>query len=237
MKRLLFAILPLLLLVACRRPEVEAFAKRPAPIVVSFEIPPGYSRNEAVKGDYAAALRARLATCVMVVPDGEPAPDPSAELHVSITQIRSHSEPSPAMIGTATGVAVGTLSALAGNRDAFFDGLFWGLWTGSAAADARDWNGYRLGYEPVRVSAVVKLQQTGSKDPLMEFSVRASEVIAQMAPLSPSDRNDGDRIREEEAKAFAKVVVSRLQEQFHWLPLAEPSYYQPPVPVPAQPAP
>lgn len=99
---------------------------------------------------------------------------------------------------------------------------------GSSAADSRDWNQAQLGYLPVRVSAVVKLQRAGTKAPLMEFSVSGREVIAQMGSLA---HKDDARIREEEAKAFARVVVLRLQEQFHWLPLPEPSYYKPSDPV------
>ena len=227
MRRLFFALIPLLLVVACRRPELEAFARRPSPIVVSFQVPPDYPRSEAVASEYADALRARLATCAMVVPAGTVAPESTASLQVTVTQIRPHSEPSPAAIGVATGVAVGTLSAMAGNRDAFFDGLFWGLFAGSSAADSRDWDQSRLGYLPVRVSAVVKLQQAGTMEPLLEFSVGGREVVDAMGSLSPEDRQDEARIREEEAKAFAKVVVARLQEQFHWLPLPEPSYYKP----------
>lgn len=234
MRRLFYALIPLLLMMACRRPEVEAFGKHPAPIAVSFRTPSDYPRSEAISSEYADALRAKLATCVMVVPAGQAGPEAAAELEVTVTQIHPYSEPSPAAIGFATGVAVGTLSAMAGNRDAFFDGLFWGLFAGSSAADSRDWDGSRLGYLPVRVSAVVKLQQAGTKEPLMEFSVRGREVIEQMGSLSPDELNDQARIREEEAKAFARVVVSRLQEQFHWLPLPEPSYYKPANPV-AQP--
>jgi hypothetical protein len=213
---------------ACRRPEVEAFGQHPPPISVSFQIPPDYPRSEAVSSEYAAALRAKLATCVMVMPAGETIPGSSAELQVTVTQIRPHFDPSPAAIGTATGIAVGALSALAGNRDAVFDGLFWGLFAGSSAADSRDWERSRLGYLPMRVSAVVKLQRPGAKEPLLEFSVRSREVIEQMGFL---DSHDEARIREEEAKAFARVVVSRLQEQFHWLPLGEPSYYKSADPV------
>jgi hypothetical protein len=232
MKSLLFAILPMMLLVACRRPEVDAFARNPPPIAVSFQVPSEVSRNAAVRGEYAAALRAKLATCVMVVPEGEPAPEPSAELQVVITRIRPHAEPSPAVIGTATGVTVGTLGAMSGDRGAFFEGLFWGLWAGTAAAESRDWDNARLGYAPVRVSATVRLERLGVREPLMEFTVRSRDVIEQMGPLGPADRNDGARVREEEAKAFARVVVSRLQERFHWLPLPEPSYYTKPIPTP-----
>lgn len=231
MRRLLFALVPLLALLACRRPEVAAFGKQPLPIVVGFEVYPGARNRELVKGEYAAALRARLATCAMVVPEGETPPVPAASLKVDITQIRPYSEPSPAAIGTATGIAVGTLSAMAGNRDAFLDGLFWGLWTGSLAADSRHCDSSRLGYWPARVSAVVKLEQPGCRGPLLEFSVGSRDVIERMAPLGPGDRYDEARVREEEAKAFADLVVTRIQERFHWLTLPEPSYYRAPTPT------
>jgi hypothetical protein len=217
-------MLTLVLLLACRQPELADFGQHPSPIVVSFQVPLGYPRSEAVSSEYAAALRAKLADCAMVVPAGETSPEASAELLVTVTQIRPHAEPSPAAIGTATGIAVGTLSALAGNRDAFFDGLFWGFFAGSSAADSRDWERARLGYLPVRVSAMVQLQRPGAKEPLLEFAVRSREVIEQMGFL---ESHDEARIREEEAKAFARVVVARLQEEFHWLPLPEPSYYKP----------
>jgi hypothetical protein len=234
MRLLPIALLPLVLLTACRRPEVEAFGRNPSPIVVDFQAPADDPQSEAVTSEYAGALRAELATCVKVVPEGVPAPEPSASLRVTVTRIRANTQPSPGLIGTATGVAVGTLSAMAGDRDAFFDGLFWGLWTGSAVADSQDYDRYRLGFEPVRVSAVVKLEQRGSNAPLLEFSVESHDVIEQMGYLSPRERGDDARIRKEEAKAFAKVVLARLQEQFHWLPLAEPSYYQPPTPAPVE---
>lgn len=234
MRALLAPLLPLLLLVACRRPEVEAFGRNPSPIAVALQLSGADARAEAVREDYAAALRAKLATCTMVVPAGETAPEAFAELSVTITHVRPYADPSPAVIGTATGVAVGTLSALAGNRDAFFDGLFWGLFAGSSAADSRDWDHARLGYLPMRVNAVVKLQQHGEADPLLEFDVHARDVIDAMQPLDGEARRDEARMREEEAKAFAAVVVSRLQSEFHWMSLAEPSYYRPgPAPPPA----
>jgi hypothetical protein len=229
LRNIIAATLPLVLLLACRQPELVDFGKHPSPIAVNFQVPLGYSRSESISSEYAAALRAKLAECAMVVPAGETGPDASAELRVTVTQIRPHAEPSPAAIGTATGIAVGTLSALAGNRDAFFDGLFWGFFAGSSAADSRDWERARLGYLPVRVNAVVTLQRLGAKEPLLEFAVRSREVIEQMGSL---ESHDEGRIREEEAKAFARVVVSRLQEEFHWLPLPEPSYYRPALTVP-----
>lgn len=225
MKRLL-AALPMLLLLACQRPELEAFKRNPAPIVVSFTIPKGVPGGVEVQKEYAAALRARLATRTLVVPEGVKAPENAAELRVSITELRrAGSDASPAAVGAITGVAVGTLSAMAGNRNAVFDGFFWGLWAGASASDARRQEMARLGYRPERVEAQVALYRAGDPEPLDCFAVASDEVIEAMDPLRAADKEDDFRIREEEAKAFARVVVSRIQERFNWLPLAKPSWY------------
>ena len=74
MRRLFLVLLPLVGLLACRRPEVEAFERKPLPIAVSFKVSPAYPRSEDLAKEYADALRARLATRVMVIPAGVPAP-------------------------------------------------------------------------------------------------------------------------------------------------------------------
>jgi len=235
MRRLFLVLIPLLFILACRRPEVEAFERKPLPIAVSFKVPTDYPRAEDLGKEYAEALRARLATRVMVIPAGVPPPADFAELQVEITQLRGHGDPSPAAVGVITGVTVGALSTLAGNRDAAFDGFFWGMWAGSTAAQARDMDRHRLGFEPMRVSGEVRLVQHGVRDPLVEFTVGGHEVIDQMDSLQFRERDDEGRIREEEAKAFARVLVSHLQENFHWLPLPDPSFYRPPAPAPPPP--
>lgn len=224
MKRLL-AVFPLIFLLACQRPEVEAFKRNPAPVAITFEVPATVPAGPEVAKEYAAALRARMATRTMVVPEGVKAPENAAELRVKITGWRGEgSKPSPGAVGAITGVAVGTLSALAGNRDAVFDGFFWGMWAGSQTAAARDREA-RLGYQPQRVDAQVALYRAGDPEPLLAFAVEPYEVIDAMDPLGRADREDEFRIREEEAKAFARVVVFKIQERFNWLPLAKPSWY------------
>ena len=225
MKRM-YAALPLLLLLACQRPEVEAFKRNPAPISVTFSIPKGIPDGEDVRKEYAAALRAKLATRTTVVPEGAKAPSEGAELRVVITEMGAlRAEPSPGTVGVVTGVAVGALSAMAGNRDAVFDGFFWGLWAGSNASATRRHDMERLGYRPQRMEAQVALYRAGDPEPLDTFAIEPFEVIDAMDPLRASDREDEFRIREEEAKAFARVVVFRIQERFNWLPLAKPRWY------------
>lgn len=229
MRRMFLLCIPLVCLVACRRPEVDAFERNPPPIEVKFQVSQDYPRAQDLASEYAAALRARLATRTTVVPLGVKSPEDVATLTVTITQVRTDRDPSPAAVGVATGVAVTALSAMAGNRDAIFDGFFWGLWAGSNVAHDRDFNRRRLGFDPTRVSASVDLVRKGVPEPLQQFSVGGQDVIDQMDSLSFNERSDEARIREEEAKAFARVVVAELQERFHWLPLPESRYYKPEV--------
>lgn len=247
--RILVAFPVLLLFTACVRPEVEAFRQTPAPVAVVFSSPQGMPRQDEIGREYAAALRARLATRVTVIPDGVPGPANAATLRVTLTEVRDgrrQRDPSPAAVGVTTGIIVGTLGAISGNRHAAFDGFWWGLWAGSHAAANSQHYRDRLGYIPRRVNADVALMQpsSGATYALFEFDVDPDEVIDAMDPLSRADAEDEGRIRDEEARAFSRVVVGRLQERFGWSPRPTPSFYgatlgkaEAPEPAPASPAP
>jgi hypothetical protein len=230
MNKLLPTLFSALLALGCQRPEVEAFRRSPAPISVTLSVPSDVPSSESVAREYAAALRARLATRAVVVPEGVQAPPGAAELQVTLISMHpDQAEPSPAKVGMATGIAVGTLGALVGNRNAVFDGFWWGMWAGTHAAADRRYERDRLGYRPRRVNAVVVLRQpaAGTREwiPLADFEVGGRDVVDAMAPLGSSERDDEFRIREEEARAFARVIVGRLQERFEWSPKDRPSFY------------
>lgn len=221
---------PLLLAFGCQRPEVEAFRLRPTPVTVTVSMPTQLPDREGFQKEYAAALRARLATRVVVVPEGVKPPAGAAELQVDIRDLSpAPGSPSPALVGATTGAAVGLLSAAAGNREgAFFDGLFWGLWAGGNAAAEQDRTRWRLGYRPTVIRAQVRLLQPGNPEPLWVTSVDPYEVVEAMDPLPPGARDDDGRIREEEAKGFARVVVRKLADDFGWMGVTEQRFYQPP---------
>lgn len=234
MKRQALLLTATLISLACTRPEVEAFRQKPTPISVSFIIPPDISHGEDVRKEYAAALQAKLATRVVVVPEGVQGPADTATLEVVITDVKRYrGGPSPAAVGVATGAVVGVLSAATGNRYAAFDGFWWGLFAASNAAQARRDELNRLGYRPLDVTAVIRLRQTGGDSsrvaPLAEFDVGGDEVIDAMDPISRRESGDDSRIREEEARAFARIVVGKLQDRFGWSAHGTPTFYTAPL--------
>ena len=239
-----FLIAPILLVLGCTRPEVEAFRQRPTPVSVSVSLPAPLPDRDGFQQEYASALRARLSTRLVVVPEGVKPPPGAADLQVDIRITAAPGQPSPAAVGVATGVAIGALSAASGNRGwGVMDGLFWGLWAGTHAAAHQDRTQYRLGYRPQAVSAQVRLMQPGNPEPLWTDSVDPSEVVEAMDPLPRGARDDDGRIREEEAKGFARVVVQKLSAYFHLLRGTDQRFYgdsgatrsEVPAPRPAEP--
>ena len=225
-----FLVAPLLLVVGCTRPEVEAFRQRPAPVRVTVILPARLQDRDAFQQEYASALRARLSTRLVVVPDGMQPPVGTAELQVDIREIvPAPGQPSPAAIGVATGVAVGAISAVSGNRGwGIVDGLFWGLWVGSHAAMHQERVQDRLGYRPQAVRAEARLVQPGNPEPLWVDSIEPREVVEAMDPLPRGYRDDDGRIREEEARGFARVVVQKLSAYFQLTRLTEQRFYEDP---------
>lgn len=233
MKREALLLVASLTFIACTRPEVEAFRLKPTPIAVNMSIPPDIPQGEEVRKEYAAALQAKLATRVVVVPEGVKGPADTAVLDVVITDLKLYrGGPSPAAVGVATGVTVGVLGAVAGNHYSAFDGFWWGLFAAHHAVHARRAELGRLGYRPMDVTAIVRLRQPGSdpakSNPLAEFDVGGDEVIDAMDPLSRREADDVFQIREEEARAFARVVVAKLQEHFGWSSHGSPTFYRAP---------
>jgi hypothetical protein len=223
---------PLLLVLGCTRPEVEAFRLRPAPVSVTVVMPPNLADRGAFQKEYAAALRARLSTRLTVVAEGVKPPVGAVELRVDIQDISpAPSHPSPAALGVATGVTVGAISAASGNRGwGVFDGLFWGLWVGGSAAAHQDRMQHRLGYVPEAIRAEARLVQPGNPEPLWVDTIDPRDVVEAMDPLPRSYRDDDGRIREEEAKGFARVVVQKLATYFRLTRFTEQRYYGDPGP-------
>ncbi len=219
---------PFLLILGCTRPEVEAFRMRPAPVSVVVVMPPNLADRESFQREYAAALRARLSTRLTVVAEGAKPPAGAAELRVDIQDISAApSRPSPAAIGVATGVTVGALSAaVTGDRGwGVMDGLFWGLWVGGSVAAHQEREQRRLGYRPEAIHAEARLTQPGNPEPLWVESIEPREVVEAMDPLPWGYRDDDGRIREEEARGFARVVVQKLSSYFNLTRFTDQRFY------------
>lgn len=225
-----FLTASVLFVLGCTRPEVEAFRQRPTPVSVSVSLPERLADRDGFQKEYASALRARLATRVVVVPEGVRPPVGAVELQVDIRDISpAKGQPSPAAVGVAVGATVGALSAASGNRGwSLMDGLFWGLWAGTHAAIHEERVQDRLGYRPDAVRAEVRLVQPGNPEPLWVESIEPSEVVDAMDPLPRGARDDDGRIREEEAKGFARVVVQKLSAHFQWVRQTEQRFYEAP---------
>ena len=230
MRRASWLVIPVLFVFGCTRPEVEAFRARPTPVRVTVSLPANLDDREGFQKEYASALRARLATRMVVVPEGVKPPVGAVDLQVDIRDVSpAANQPSAVAVGVATGVTVGVLSAVSGNRGwGAMDGLFWGLWAGSHAARHQERVQDRLGYRPQVVRAEVRLIQPGNPEPLWVESIEPVEVVEAMDPLPRGYRDDDGRIREEEAKGFARLVVQRLSAHFQWTRFTEQRFYEDP---------
>ncbi len=229
------SLVPLTLLLACQRPDLEAFRRTPAPVVVTLELPADVPDRDAHAEEYAAALRAKLATRLEVVPVGVTPPPNADKLHVAITgYVAGHSRPSAAATGVATGVTVGVVSAAAGSRSAVWDGFWWGMFAGSVVSESRHQED-RLGFRPMRVDARVLMTRGDGKTVLADFDVDPHDIIKSMEPLRRSEEDDASRIAEVEAKALARAVVRELDERLE-LRVKDPRWYRDPAAKDEKPA-
>jgi len=235
----------LLLLTACKRPEVASFQAQPSPVSVAYAVAESVPDHVALEREYAAALRARLATLITVVPEGGAAPAHPVLVTVWIHDMESDRPADAKQVGVVTGVAVTALGIVTGDRNAIFNGFFWGLWAGghaSGANRAQRQEARFLGYRPHRMTAQIIVTQEGVREPFCDLNLDPAEVVDAMDPLRGSDRDDEVRIREEEAKAMARVVVAKLQDRFGWVASPRPAFYHPegaaaePPPAPVPPA-
>lgn len=234
------ALLPaaLILLTACQRPEVEAFRQNPRPVVVACTVLPEKPGARDFAATLEAALRVQLATRVVVVPEGVTPPPGAVRLEVQVTRkgLVTHGGASSAAVGWSVGAGVGAVSAMAGDRDWFFDGLFWGLFASDAARGDQDRFAW-LGYYPDDLEAQVRLMEAGDPEPLAVDDLGTADLLPALQPLRGNEGSDETRVEEAEAQAFARVLVARLSERFRWT-RGPARYYgapqaQPEVPQPA----
>ena len=227
------ALLPacLVVLVACQRPEVDAYRQHPRPVVVACAVTPDAPGSKDFAATLEAALRVRLATRVTVVPEGAAPPPDAVRLEVKLERrglMRGSS--SSAAVGVGVGASVGAFSAMAGNRDWFFDGLFWGLFAGSNVAAEEDRYAW-LGYYPDRIRSEARLLEANDDEPLAAESIDTGDLLPMLRPLGPGEGSDEVRVEEAEAEAYARVLVGRLSERFQWQP-GPARYYGAPAPAP-----
>lgn len=217
MRRSTAALVPacLMVLVACQRPEVEAYRQHPRPVVVVCTVTPDVPGAKDFAATLEAALRVRLATRVEVVPEGVMPPADAVRLEVKLERKGIVKSTSGAAVGWGVGASVGVLSAAAGDRDWFFDGLFWGLFAGNNAAAAEDRFAW-LGYYPDRIESQARLMEPGDTEPLAAESLDTDDLLPALQPLRGGEGSDETRVEEAEAEAYARVLVAKLTDRFHW---------------------
>ena len=188
---------------------------------------------EDVEKEIAAALRARLAIFVTVVPEGVTPPPDAVRLDIEIDRI-VRSNVSPAAAGVATGAAVAVLrAASSGRREhgsgivALLEGLYWGLMVASDVDDMQRHRTNMLGYVPPRINGLISLGHPEKPSSIYTDKIPARAVIDEMAPLRDGERFDYASINEEVARAFARAVTNKLQQKFSWYPKRTPSWYEP----------
>ncbi|HJW08695.1 MAG TPA: hypothetical protein VJ483_03625 [Holophagaceae bacterium] len=218
MRRTAVLTSPLILLLglACQRPDVEALKQHPRPVVVACSSAKDVPDHEVMEQDYAAALRARLASRAEVVPEGVAPPAEAVTLRLEIQSAeppRHHS--TSGAVGVSVGIGVGALSMLSGHRDWAWEGAFWGLWAHDVAAMQESMS-ERLGYAPWEVKVEARLTQPNDPEPLAVFDVDTWDTIQALGALPVDASADPVRVREEQAKAFARVVTAKLAEIFEW---------------------
>lgn len=209
-------VLPLLAL-ACQRPDLEAYRKSPAPVSVELELPADVPERDRQGKEYAAVLRARLATRVEVVAEGTPAPPQADRLKVQILAYKAHRSPSPGAVGVATGVTVGVISGASGHRHAAWNGFWWGWFFGHAAAHDRNRED-SLGYRPMDVEARVTYTRADGRTILADFDLTARDIFRHLEPLPRAEQDDPARIAEVEARALAKAIIRQLDRTLELRP-------------------
>ncbi|HJV90968.1 MAG TPA: hypothetical protein VJ623_11735 [Holophagaceae bacterium] len=218
MRAALILVLPALFLgVACKRAEVEAFRQAPKPVVVRFDVPTEVPDREAVAKEYAAVLRQRLASRLVVVPEGVEPPAGAAQLSVVISSMRASERATPGEVGLATGVTVGVISGAMGSRHPVWNGFWWGMFAGHHAAHEQRYED-RLGYRPMRMEARLLLTQPGLQDPVVDMDLEPREIMDAMDPIRRSEEDDPEAIREAEARGLARVVIRALDEELDLKP-------------------
>jgi hypothetical protein len=223
------AVPALAALLACKSPEFKELQQSPPIVAVAVSIKDDTADAQRIEKSFAAALRARMATLVTVVPEGvEPPPD-ALSLVIEIDQIK-RGQVSPGAVGAATGVAVTLFGTAVGDRSTagnVIDGLFYGLWVGSEAAASQRHQVGLLGYVPPRLKGLMTMGHPEAPKPIFVENIKSKAVIREMTPLGAGEYDDYASINEKVARALAKAVANKLQSEFNWHGKAEPSWYSP----------
>ena len=232
------AVLAAVASLACRPPEFNALSQSPPVVDVAVAITAKDDDAQDLEKEFAAALRAKLASYATVVPEGVKPPDGAFRLMVEIDKM-SRKKINAAAVGAGAAVAMGAAHAVSrssgrygrsGGSDflAILDAILFGLDIASDIEARQQYRAAYLGYFPPRISGQITLERIGGeyKKPIFIEGIKSARVIDALSPINGV--GDQGAIDAAVAKAIAKVVVGKLKDAFDWRASAVPSWYESP---------
>ncbi|MCL1892832.1 MAG: hypothetical protein FWG02_01175 [Holophagaceae bacterium] len=227
-----FVVSVLLFTLACRNPEYKAHQRSTPTLTVNVSIKT-VAGASGLERELAAALRARLATLVTVVPEDVEPPNDALVLNVEIDGI-SQAQVSPLAVGAVAGTAVGVMAASSsrsnvgsGGLFSLLEGLVWGLNIASEVHAGQQRKAMMLGYVPPKIKGLITMGGAGQPRSVYIERISSKAIINEMQPLRESERYDQSYLNDELARAFASAVSIKLQRKFGWPAKNTASWYAP----------
>lgn len=186
--------------------------------------------REGAEARFSEALRDQLANRARVLPRGAGTSPEEAQLEVHITAAQERGDlvkenAKAAFLKPVAAMTAGGLSTSNPYGFVFFTAL--GVVAGTVASpvaavgtEARGlYHNARLGFKPRHLVCKVSYRPSGAAEAKILFSMGAWEVVKAMRPLPSGEPERFEAVRREEAEALARVVVTHLTEELHWVVL------------------
>lgn len=219
--------LPVLACLSCRPPQAVVAAPGLKPLRVNVWIHPALPGREELEGRLSETLRDTLSDRARILAKGAGPADGEAHLEVHVTAAKERGDLVKENAEVAFLTPVLVLAQPSGDPRAFVFLVALGAAAGTVAApvaavgtEARGvYHNLRLGFKPRHLVCKVTYRPEPGGTAVPLFSLGAWEVVKAMRPLADGRPKDWEAVREEEAKALARVVSDRLSRDFHWAPL------------------
>ena len=231
------AVLAAVASMACRQPEFSAVSQSPQVMQVAVTVAAKIEDARDLEREFAAALRARLASYATVVPEGVTPPKGALRLTVEIDKM-SRKKIDPVAVGAGAAIAMGATRAASragrhwggGGNDILstLDVALFGLDVAFNMDAKQQYRATYLGFFPPRISGLITLSHIDGdyKKPILIEGLKSARIIDALSPIN--DIRDQGAVDAAVARAIAKVVVGKLIDTFNWRASDIPSWYEPP---------